>query len=96
MDYKVTEFNYAAFNQILLILNPGYHPIYDQDYLIISAYMNQLKKYANVMSNLNWSIPIECKAVKFNALQLISSSRRLLCIISTALPPGLASNFRVI
>jgi hypothetical protein len=57
MDCKVTEFNLQRFNQILLIIAQIYQSDYDQDILAYAAYMTQLKKYANVMSNLR-SIPI--------------------------------------
>jgi hypothetical protein len=58
IDYKMTEFNLQRFNQILLIIAQIYQSDYDQDILAYAAYMTQLKKYANVMSNLKWSIPI--------------------------------------
>ena len=40
------------FNQILAINMSGYPLNYDRYYLIIAAYMIQIKKYAGVMSNL--------------------------------------------
>jgi hypothetical protein len=51
MNYKVTKFNVAAFNRILLILISDYLLIHDQDIPAYAAYMKRLKKYANVMSN---------------------------------------------
>jgi hypothetical protein len=47
------------FNQILLINKSEYHLILDQDYLAYAAYMKQVKRYVNVMSDPTeiWSIP---------------------------------------
>ena len=41
-----------------------------------AANMKLLKQRINIMSNLVWSIPMDSKAVKFNALQLIKPYMR--------------------
>jgi hypothetical protein len=72
-----------------------YQP-FDQQLSDHAAYMKRLKKYADVMNNLNWSIPIECKAVKFNQPEaVISSLRRFLAVYQRYAAALLASRFRL-
>ena len=43
--------------------------ILPSSYLMVASNMKQIKKHANVVNNLNWSIPVDCKAVNFNSLK---------------------------
>ena len=76
------------FNQILAIKLSGYPLNHDRYYLIMAAYMKQIKKYAVVMSNLIGVYQQIARQFNSTSLPLDKLARRRCCIISTASPPG--------